>query len=115
MGIASYQTALPEERLRRGRLNDPVCGGKTLMSSQAPDAQQIDFAAAFQALTGNAPFPWQGELFRLFCDGVFPTSCNLPTGVGKTSVIAVWLMLAVPCESRSRFLPQPSRSRSPLE
>lgn len=61
------------------------------MSNPTAAARPIDFAAAFQTLTGNAPFPWQWELFRLFCAGLFPPSCNLPTGVGKTSVIPVWL------------------------
>ncbi|VTT97842.1 crispr-associated helicase cas3 : CRISPR-associated helicase Cas3, Anaes-subtype OS=Planctomyces limnophilus (strain ATCC 43296 / DSM 3776 / IFAM 1008 / 290) GN=Plim_3147 PE=4 SV=1: ResIII [Gemmataceae bacterium] len=55
----------------------------------------IDFASAFQALTGNAPFPWQRALYERFLadrpDNI-PASCNLPTGLGKTSVIAVWLV-----------------------
>src|SRR5262249_7040358 len=49
----------------------------------------------FHDLTGNAPFPWQQALYRRFTedrpDNV-PASCNLPTGLGKTSVIAVWLV-----------------------
>ena len=56
---------------------------------------EIDFAAAFRALTGNAPFPWQQELYKRFVadrlDNI-PPSCNLPTGLGKTSVIAIWLI-----------------------
>jgi CRISPR-associated endonuclease/helicase Cas3 len=55
----------------------------------------IDFASAFTALTGNAPFPWQQALYERFLadppDNI-PASCNLPTGLGKTSVIAVWLV-----------------------
>lgn len=55
----------------------------------------IDFASAFTALTGNAPFPWQRALYERFLadrpDNI-PASCNLPTGLGKTSVIAVWLV-----------------------
>ena len=53
----------------------------------------IDFDAAFEALTGNPPFPWQCALYAdWFSQGKFPASCNLPTGLGKTSVIAVWLI-----------------------
>jgi CRISPR-associated endonuclease/helicase Cas3 len=54
--------------------------------------KESEFAAAFAALTGNLPFPWQCALYKLFAAGDFPSSCNLPTGLGKTSVIAVWLI-----------------------
>ncbi|MBM4091647.1 MAG: type I-U CRISPR-associated helicase/endonuclease Cas3 [Planctomycetes bacterium] len=53
---------------------------------------EIDFSATFKLLTGRAHFPWQAELFRLFRTGEFPPSCNLPTGIGKTSVIPIWLI-----------------------
>jgi CRISPR-associated endonuclease/helicase Cas3 len=53
------------------------------------------FDQAFRALTGNDPFPWQRDLFERFIskppDNI-PASCNLPTGLGKTSVVAVWLI-----------------------
>ena len=51
-----------------------------------------DFATTFQALTGNAPFPWQTELYKRISAGNIPDSCNLPTGLGKTNVLAVWLI-----------------------
>ena len=55
-----------------------------------------DFDAAFTFLTGNAPFPWQRALYHEWftadrTDNI-PASCNLPTGLGKTSVIAIWLI-----------------------
>lgn len=50
------------------------------------------FAATFEALTGHRPFPWQEALYDRFKRGEIPKSCNLPTGLGKTSVIAVWLI-----------------------
>src|SRR5947209_16302020 len=50
------------------------------------------FYAMFTALTGNPPFPWQSALYERFIAGDFPPSCNLPTGLGKTSVIHVWLL-----------------------
>lgn len=52
----------------------------------------IEFEQTFEDLTGHPPFPWQVELYRMFIAGEFPQSCDLPTGLGKTSVIAVWLI-----------------------
>jgi len=51
-----------------------------------------DFLADFELLTGNRPFPWQIALFERFVAGAFPSSCNLPTGLGKTAVIPIWLL-----------------------
>jgi hypothetical protein len=51
------------------------------------------FDSDFQALTGHPPFPWQRDLFaNHFMKGSFPDACTLPTGLGKTSVVAVWLL-----------------------
>jgi CRISPR-associated endonuclease/helicase Cas3 len=55
----------------------------------------MTFASDFENLTGNPPFPWQEALYRRFVGidpGGIPSSCNLPTGLGKTSVVAVWLI-----------------------
>lgn len=46
----------------------------------------------FALLTGNSPFPWQRALYQRFVAGDFPKACDLPTGLGKTSVIALWLL-----------------------
>jgi CRISPR-associated endonuclease/helicase Cas3 len=51
-----------------------------------------DFANLFAELTENRPFPWQTALYGRFIAGDFPSSCDLPTGLGKTSVIAIWLL-----------------------
>src|SRR5437899_3708604 len=57
---------------------------------------KIDFDETFKALTGNPPFPWQVALYEnWFAKGSFPQSCNLPTGLGKTSVIAIWLIALI--------------------
>ncbi|MGA7495215.1 MAG: type I-U CRISPR-associated helicase/endonuclease Cas3 [Isosphaeraceae bacterium] len=53
---------------------------------------ETNFPAAFEALTGNAPFPWQEALYARFAAGDPPPACNLPTGLGKTSVIPIWLI-----------------------
>ena len=50
------------------------------------------FERAFLALTGDRPFPWQVALYERFMDNDIPKACNLPTGLGKTSVVAIWLL-----------------------
>jgi CRISPR-associated endonuclease/helicase Cas3 len=51
-----------------------------------------DFDTLFHALTGNPPFPWQRQLYRRLVAGDPPVSCNLPTGLGKTAVLHLWLL-----------------------
>lgn len=46
----------------------------------------------FRLITGNPPFPWQRALYERFLAGNFPKACDLPTGLGKTSVIALWVL-----------------------
>ncbi len=41
---------------------------------------------------GQEPFPWQSELLQRFDRGEVPTSLDIPTGLGKTAVMAVWLV-----------------------
>lgn len=40
----------------------------------------------------QAPFPWQIELLRRFRRGEVVSSLDIPTGLGKTAVMAVWLV-----------------------
>ena len=50
------------------------------------------FEKQFEVLTNFSPMPWQSRLFRdYFSEGSIPQVCSLPTGLGKTSIIAVWL------------------------
>ena len=49
----------------------------------------------FVRLTGQSPFPWQMSLYREFAACRFPSCCDLPTGLGKTSVIAIWLIARI--------------------
>src|SRR4051794_34502766 len=60
-----------------------------------------EFRGVFSALTENpnGHFPWQWALYERFVSGRdnIPSACTLPTGLGKTSVIAIWLIaLATP-------------------
>jgi len=52
----------------------------------------MSFDDDFMLLTGNSPFPWQRALYERFIALDFPKACDLPTGLGKTSVIALWLL-----------------------
>ena len=50
------------------------------------------FGSAFEALTGHAPFPWQSRLFERLRSGDLPPAVDVPTGLGKTAVMAIWLL-----------------------
>jgi CRISPR-associated endonuclease/helicase Cas3 len=59
----------------------------------------IDFAAAFKALThdrargaGHTPMRWQERLYERFIAERLPSALDLPTGLGKTSVMTIWLI-----------------------
>jgi len=41
---------------------------------------------------GQAPFPWQVRLLDRFLAGNPPRSLDIPTGLGKTATIAIWLV-----------------------
>lgn len=58
------------------------------------DVSEMDFYREFEQLTNYAPFPWQCRLFDLMCLGgdSIPRRCEIPTGLGKTSIIAIWLL-----------------------
>src|SRR5262249_18473924 len=61
-----------------------------------------EFERLFHALTQiERPFEWQWELFRRFVSGELPPALSLPTGLGKTSVMHVWL-LALAWEAQHR-------------
>jgi CRISPR-associated endonuclease/helicase Cas3 len=63
-------------------------------------AREVDaFARDFRHLTGHPPFRWQQRLYDRFVIGDLPTALDLPTGLGKTSVMAIWLVA-------SAFTPQ---------
>ncbi len=50
------------------------------------------FETRFLSLTGYRPFRWQWRLFEHFTKCEWPYQVDLPTGLGKTSVIALWLL-----------------------
>lgn len=53
----------------------------------------MDFDSAFETLTGFRPLRWQQRLYAdFFSKGDIPAALDLPTGLGKTSVMAIWLI-----------------------
>jgi CRISPR-associated endonuclease/helicase Cas3 len=67
------------------------------------------FPAFFREVTGREPFPWQVRLAERLCGGEVPDLVDVPTGLGKTSVIIAWAFaLAASLEDRgpaARTLP----------
>ena len=51
-----------------------------------------DFVRTFQALTHHEPYPWQTALADRLAAGDLPERVDLPTGSGKTSIMALWLI-----------------------
>lgn len=47
---------------------------------------------ALRLAVNGTPFPWQEELFRHFKRGTIERSLDIPTGLGKTAVMAIWLV-----------------------
>ncbi len=58
-----------------------------------PNSTSLD--TAFNTLTGHRPFRWQSRLFDLLVAGQPPAAVDVPTGLGKTSVMALWLIALV--------------------
>jgi CRISPR-associated endonuclease/helicase Cas3 len=69
---------------------------------------RVEFRAVFEALTGYNPLRWQCRLFDRFIAANIPQLCDLPTGLGKTSVIPIWL-IALACQAQSGQITLPRR------
>jgi CRISPR-associated endonuclease/helicase Cas3 len=52
----------------------------------------VDFPTVFETLTGHAPFRWQARLYDELLAGKRYDACDIPTGLGKTSIMAIWLI-----------------------
>ena len=55
-----------------------------------------EWVATFETLTSgderHSPFRWQTRLFRRLLESDIPRAVDIPTGLGKTSVMAIWLI-----------------------
>jgi CRISPR-associated endonuclease/helicase Cas3 len=56
---------------------------------RSADIARRRLAAALRVAT---PFPWQLSLLDRFLSGDSPSAIDVPTGLGKTAVIAIWLV-----------------------
>ncbi|MGC1480905.1 MAG: type I-U CRISPR-associated helicase/endonuclease Cas3 [Chthoniobacterales bacterium] len=54
----------------------------------------MSFPERFLEITGFPPFSWQERLYERFRCGDFP-DCDLPTGLGKTSIMTIWLIALI--------------------
>ncbi len=59
-----------------------------------------DLQSLFTELTGSPPFRWQSALYGKFAEGHFPRQVSIPTGLGKTSVVTIWLIALALCPDR---------------
>lgn len=50
------------------------------------------FKDGYKSFSNNDPYPWQIRLFELLVSGHIPDECSIPTGLGKTSVITIWVL-----------------------
>jgi CRISPR-associated endonuclease/helicase Cas3 len=74
------------------------------MNFQAEAESSFDPIAGFVALTGREPFRWQRRLLEEYlAKGHTPDAVDVPTGLGKTMVMALWLI------ARAQGSPLPRR------
>ena len=66
----------------------------------------------FAALTDQTPLSWQKRLYGEFSRGLIPDAIDIPTGLGKTSVIALWLIARAHGAALPRRLIPPCRLAS---
>jgi CRISPR-associated endonuclease/helicase Cas3 len=66
------------------------------------------FCRAFAALTDVTPLRWQERLYQEMLKGDLPSVCDLPTGLGKTMVIPIWMIALAkqPREGADKSLPR---------
>lgn len=69
----------------------------------------LDFIASFKALTGFEPFHWQRKLYERLLRGELPDVCDISTGLGKTSIITIWLVALAELLSRGDSCHLPRR------
>jgi CRISPR-associated endonuclease/helicase Cas3 len=51
------------------------------------------FEEVFSEITGFQPFRWQSRFYEeWFSKGKIPSFCEVPTGLGKTSIMVLWLI-----------------------
>lgn len=61
-------------------------------SMGGPASRCARLREALGLAAGETPFPWQERLLEAFVYGEIPAALDIPTGLGKTAVMAVWLV-----------------------
>jgi CRISPR-associated endonuclease/helicase Cas3 len=70
---------------------------------------RLFFDRGFETLSGNLPLAWQRRLFlEHLVHGDVPSVLDIPTGLGKTSILIIWL-LALACQTASGGTRSPRR------
>ncbi|MCP4114192.1 MAG: type I-U CRISPR-associated helicase/endonuclease Cas3 [Desulfobacteraceae bacterium] len=67
----------------------------------------MTFVDWYKQKHGYAPFPWQKDLASRMAKGATPASVTVPTGCGKTTIIAVFVWLheeCIPCPKRLIYI-----------
>ncbi len=65
----------------------------------------MEFRQIFKVLTGNDPLQWQCRLYAQWRENKINPVIDLPTGMGKTAVIAIWLIARADAQKNSVRLP----------
>jgi len=52
----------------------------------------MEFQGLFRKITENPPYPWQNRFYQSIVQGRIPQYLDIPTGLGKTSIIPIWLI-----------------------
>lgn len=50
---------------------------------------------SFYEITGNDPYPWQRRAFARLLQRKIPDAADIPTGLGKTSIVLIHLLALV--------------------
>ncbi|WP_447977334.1 type I-G CRISPR-associated helicase/endonuclease Cas3g [Candidatus Nitrospira bockiana] len=56
------------------------------------DVAKLWLRHALGLTAGESPFPWQEELLHRMLNGGIPEAVDIPTGLGKTAAMAIWLV-----------------------
>ncbi len=52
----------------------------------------MEFYELFKKVKGFSPYPWQHRFYQSIIDGKIPTYLDIPTGLGKTSIMLIWII-----------------------
>lgn len=62
------------------------------LSTGEHESRSARLREALGLTAGDTPFPWQRRLLDAFVNGEIPAALDIPTGLGKTAVMALWLV-----------------------